>query len=133
MLTKDQLESITMFHMYAMEFLASMILLDESNDQLNRYNAKYDMLHRSNKLQAIEYFHQYVYPCKSYIIDNDINYFLNIEKNTNLVAHEDSLIEALQLRKLWERLTESEKEQNKEHIFQYLKILMFYMEKYYGM
>ena len=71
----------------------------------------------SNKLQAIEYFNQYVYPCKSYILNEDIDYFLNIEHNENLVSHEDSLIEAVQLRRLWERLNESEKEQNKEHIF----------------
>ena len=46
MLSEEQLECITMFHMYAMEFLASMIALDTSNEQLNRYNAKYEMLHR---------------------------------------------------------------------------------------
>lgn len=131
MLNDSQLEAVSMFHMYAAEFLASMLQLDPTNEQLVEYNNHYEMLHNSNKLQAIEYYYEFVYKYKQHILNQDIDYFLNIEDNQQIQKHKDSLLHALQLRNLWNNFSDNEKDINKEHIFQYLKILLYYTEQYY--
>ena len=79
----------------------------------------------------MDYFHDNVYNHKEHIESKNIDFFLNIEHN---LSNEDpnSIMEALQLRKLWKRLTPDEKINNQETIFMYLSCMVYCVKLYKG-
>ena len=130
-LTSEQQESVGEFHMYCAEFLAAVLDIYPENQQLRDYKNKFHLLCEANPFKPLDYFYEYVYCHRGYIETENIDFFVNIESNMS-TNDENSILEALQLKTLWLRLTEEEQISNSETIFMYLKCLVFCTKVFRG-
>ena len=130
-LNREQQESVGEFHMYCAEFLAAVLDIYPENQQLHDYKNKFHLLCEANPFKPLDYFYEYVYCHREHIEKENIDFFLNIE-STMSTSDENSILEALQLKKLWLRLDDDEKKSNSQTIFMYLKCLLFCTKRYRG-
>jgi len=129
-ITSIQQEAVLNFNMYTSEFIASIIEIYPENTILQNYNNRFHLLCKANPFKSVEYFHEFVYIYRDRIVEKDIDFFVHFDEH-NTIHDDNSLLDALQLKELWLRLNEDEKEENKSTIFMYLELLMLFTDKYY--
>ena len=130
-ITKKQQEAVQSFHLYVSEFIASILEIYPDNELLNSYNNRFHLICNANPFKPIEYFYETIYPYEDKILKKDVDFFVSFDSNSNIEANNVNLMEALQLRKLWDRLNETERNENKETIFMYLHLLLMLTKEYY--
>ncbi len=125
--TKSQI--VYNFHNYVIELLTAMEEAFPQNTKLKTYNKNYTFLYKSNPLQPIQYFINNVYIHKEHILNKNIKFFMNYDykKSTN---NEYALLEVLQIKEMWNCCSKEDQEENSKVLFDYLKLLVFFSEKY---
>lgn len=127
MLDASKKEFILDFHETADEFLMQMIEFFPQNKKLKTYQRKYQLSRDTNKFQAIQLFNQYISQYKKAISEKNMDVFLNIPIDED--SEEDNILDALQLKKMWIKLSSSDKKEYEEVLFRYLRTLLYLCEK----
>lgn len=97
-----------------------------NNGEITLLKEKYFIIRSANSKLILEYFVEFIYPCKNQIMSQDETFFLSGGgqeeiKNTSGLKFRDNI------KKLWENEMSDE---NKDIIWKYFKIFVVLCEKY---
>ena len=128
---KKKLNNLNNFHTCFMELLTTMEETFQQNEKLKTYNANYPLLIKSNTLQPIKYFKDYMLQYKNEILKSDINFFLTLPLKEMKQKSDTTFLEVLQIKELWKSCDETIQNENTETLFKYLKLLVLFTEEYF--
>jgi len=94
--------------------------------ELSLTKEKLLLLRKTNPRKVVEGVLVYVYPYKSQIMDNDDNFFLQKDYQSD-TKDEGHLVKALKIKELWD--TDMD-EVTKTNLFNYFKVLIVLAERY---
>ncbi len=107
--------------------------------EIKIFREKFLIAKKSNPKMILLVFLKYIYPYKQYILDQNDDFFLsdnltkNISNNKEIqkdgdVDNEYILTKALNIKQLWKRMDQAEK----ETLWMYFKVLIVLCERYVG-
>ena len=95
------------------------------NLQIKSYGTSIELLKMVNPRKLVEGFHEFVYPFKEEIMNNNESFFMNKDYNEELCGDSNSMLEAIQLKDLWKNMIPDVQNQ----IFRYFQLLCLLTEK----
>ena len=119
---------IESFNKLFLEFLSRLTDTFPSNKKLKEYLLQYKMISSVNETYFLKWYLSYTDKYKQYILDDNIEYFINNYEATNIIQGDDritnkdiTLADILKCKELWDTGKISVK--TKESICQYMKAL----------
>lgn len=128
---------VTAFNNQLNSMIEELIFIFPEDKKLLVFQQKFELLKSMNKTLVIQYFFEYVYPCKDEILAKDDSYFneSNGESNINDFFEKNSSIKEneyaplnyiLTLHQKWNVLSD----ENKEVVWKYLQVLIVLTERW---
>ena len=131
------MSNVIAFNNQLKSLIEELIFIFPDDKKLIVFEQKFNLLKSMNKNIIIQYFFEYVYPCKTEIMNKDDSYFnesdgennINdfFEKNDSIKDNEYApLSYILTLHKKWNLLNDD----NKEVVWKYLQVLVILTERW---
>ena len=132
----DNGQILESFNKLFLEFLSRLSDTFPSNTKLKEYLLQYKMVSSVNESYFLTWYLSYTEPYKQYILNDDIEYFINnheegaelLKGDSRIQNKEVTLADILKCKELWETGKISEK--TKESICQYVKALYMIASNY---
>lgn len=125
----SNLDLLTKNIMQYIDYLKSQDIVTSDpklNEMLVTFRAKYQVLVNTHPKMVLEYFTQYIYPHKRMILENNEDYFLNLDYGSDKGGNEASLMEALHIKEMWKSKFTTE---HKNTTFTYFKVFIKLVER----
>jgi len=119
------MSQLTAFNSQLINFIEYLNTKFPENVQIKSYGTSIELLKKVNPRKLVEGFHQFVYPYKSQIMENNESFFMDKDYNEDVGGNSDSMLEAIQLKSLWGTMQQDVKDQ----IFRYFQLLCLLTEK----
>lgn len=119
------MSQLTAFNSQLINFIEYLNTKFPDNVQMKSYGTSIELVKKVNPRKLVEGFHQYVYPFKDKIMNNNESFFMEKDYNEDMGGTSDSMLEAIQLKSLWGTIDLDVKNQ----IFRYFQLLCLLTEK----
>lgn len=119
------MSQLTAFNSQLINFIHYLDTKFPDNLQIKSYETSLELLKKVNPRKLVEGFYEFVYPFKQEIMESNESFFMNKDYNEDMGGNSDSMLEAIQLKEIWNTAPEDVRSQ----IFRYFQLLCLLMEK----